>query len=115
MKNSSILFLIWFLMGVLLFAQAVKPPDTMVFKAKTGDVSYGHKQHVDLVKGDCKQCHDKLWPQAKGDLKYKAAMHKTAEASKTSCAACHVAGGTAFASKGNCQKCHKKAGAAKAD
>jgi hypothetical protein len=35
-------------------------------------------------------------------------MHKTAEASKTSCAACHVEGGSAFAVKGNCAKCHVK-------
>jgi hypothetical protein len=35
-------------------------------------------------------------------------MHKTAEANKTACAACHVAGGMAFASTGNCAKCHVK-------
>ena len=37
-------------------------------------------------------------------------MHKTAEAGKTSCGACHVAGGAAFATAGNCanSKCHVK-------
>jgi c(7)-type cytochrome triheme protein len=53
-------------------------------------------------------CHDKLFKQEKGDLKYKESMHKTAETNKTSCAACHVAGGTAFETKGNCNKCHVK-------
>ncbi|MCC6586663.1 MAG: hypothetical protein IT168_08090 [Bryobacterales bacterium] len=94
-------------------AQTAKtPPDQLVFKAKMGDVKYDHKGHVKHAKGDCKACHDKLFPQsATAPLNFKAAMHKTAEAAKSSCAACHVAGGAAFASKGNCTKCHvKKAG-----
>jgi len=99
----------WALTGIFLWAQA-QAPDIIVFKAKMGDVSYTHKKHVDHAKGDCKTCHDKLFPQSKAPLKYKDAMHRKAEAAKSSCAACHVAGGTAFASKGNCQKCHQKGG-----
>ena len=87
-------------------------PDVLVFKAKTGDIKFDHKGHVKHVSGDCKACHDKLFQQsATAPLNYKAAVHKTTEAGKNSCGACHVAGGTAFASKGNCAKCHvKKAG-----
>ena len=54
-------------------------------------------------------CHDKLFKQdAKAPLNFKAAIHKTAEAEKTSCGACHHPGGTAFETKGNCAKCHVK-------
>jgi c(7)-type cytochrome triheme protein len=110
-KSSFAIFLMWTLTGVFLWAQAQKAPDTIVFKAKMGDVTYTHKKHVDAAKGDCKVCHDKLFPQSKAPINFKAAMHKKAEAAKSSCAACHVAGGTSFASKGNCQKCHQKGGA----
>ncbi|HYM12583.1 MAG TPA: cytochrome c3 family protein, partial [Bryobacterales bacterium] len=65
--------------------------------------------HVERAKGDCKTCHPALFQQsASAPLNFKANMHKTAEAGKTSCAHCHVAGGMAFETKGNCQKCHKK-------
>jgi c(7)-type cytochrome triheme protein len=86
-----------------------KAPDKLVFKAKTGNVTFNHDQHVKAAKNDCKVCHDKLWPQdAKAPLNFKTGMHKPAEAAKTSCAACHVTGGTSFATKGNCNKCHVK-------
>ena len=92
---------------------AQKAPDKLVFKAKTGDVAFNHAQHVKAAKNDCKTCHPTLWPQdAKAPLNYKASMHKPAEAKKTSCGACHVAGGTSFESKGNCKKCHGTATAA---
>jgi len=93
------------------FQDQPKAPDKMVFKAKTGDVTYDHKKHSDREKGKCETCHPKVFPQSKAPLNFKAAMHKTAETAKSSCATCHVAGGTAFASKGNCTKCHVKAGA----
>lgn len=94
---------------------ADKAPDKLVFPAKTGSVTFNHKQHVTAAKNDCKVCHPKLWPQdAKAPLNFKAGMHIPAEKAKTSCAAagCHVAGGASFATKGNCAKCHVK-GAAK--
>lgn len=92
---------------VLVAVAADKGPETLVFKTKMKDVTFHHAKHVERAKGDCKVCHDKLWPQsAKAPLNYAASMHKAAEKSKTSCAACHVAGGTAFASVGNCNKCH---------
>ena len=89
-------------------------PPKMVFVAKTGNVTFDHAAHAKRVKDDCKTCHPKLWPDAKGNLNFKAGMHKPAEAKKTSCGACHHAGGVAFETKGNCtSKCHVKAAAKK--
>lgn len=91
--------------GALLAADA---PSKLVFEAKNGAVTFDHAKHVERAKGDCKACHPGLWEQKKGDLGYKAGMHKKAESEKTSCASCHVAGGKAFESKGNCATCHTK-------
>src|SRR5579872_2540424 len=99
-----------FLVGSLAtFAQdPAKAPAKLTFTAKPGNVTFNHAEHAKRG-GDCKFCHDKLWPQSNtAPLNYKAEMHKTAEASKTSCATCHVAGGKAFATAGNCAKCHVK-------
>ena len=86
-----------------------KPPDKLVFKSAMGNVTFSHAKHVEREKNDCKVCHDKLFPQSNAaPLNFKANMHKTAEAKKESCAACHVAGGKSFESKANCQKCHVK-------
>ncbi|HBY59447.1 MAG TPA: hypothetical protein DEH78_06465 [Solibacterales bacterium] len=94
---------------VLLVAQDKKEPGKLKFAAKTGAVTYDHPLHSKAVKGDCKVCHDKLWPQdAKAPLNFKAGMHKPAEAAKTSCGNCHYAGGSSFESKGNCNRCHIK-------
>lgn len=100
-----------FLIGLgTVAAQQKKPQDKLVFKSKMGDVTFQHAKHSDREKGDCKVCHPGLWPEdAKAPLNYAAGMHKPAEAKKTSCAACHVAGGKSFASVGNCNKCHVKA------
>ncbi len=85
-----------------------KLPEKLVFPTKMGNVTFDHPAHVKRANGDCKTCHDKLFPQTNGPLNFKANMHKTAEDSKTSCGACHVAGGAAFEVKGNCAKCHVK-------
>jgi c(7)-type cytochrome triheme protein len=86
-----------------------KPPEKLTFDSKMGNVTFDHAAHVKRANGDCKTCHDKLFQQsAKGDLKWKAAVHKTAEAAKTSCGACHNPGGPSFETKGNCAKCHVK-------
>jgi c(7)-type cytochrome triheme protein len=97
-------------------AQDKKAPDKIKYASKPGEVTFDHAQHVKAAKNDCKACHDKLWPQDKtAPLNYKAAVHKTAEAKKTSCAACHHEGGSSFAAKGNCNKCHVKGGAKAGD
>jgi c(7)-type cytochrome triheme protein len=96
-------------LGVL--AQEKKPPLKLVFEAKVGNVTFDHAAHVKREKNDCKVCHDKLFPQEKAPLNFKAGMHKPAEAGHTSCGACHTPGGAAFETKGNCNKCHVKAAA----
>jgi c(7)-type cytochrome triheme protein len=89
---------------------AEKPPENIVFETKMGNVTFQHVKHIERAKNDCKTCHDKLFPQSRAPINYKAGMHKTAEANKAACAACHVAGGTTFATAGNCSnsKCHVK-------
>jgi c(7)-type cytochrome triheme protein len=89
-------------------AQEKKAPDKIVFETKMGKVTFDHAKHGEREKGDCKVCHDKLFPQSREPINFKPGMHKPAEAKKTSCAACHVAGGKAFETKGNCNKCHVK-------
>jgi c(7)-type cytochrome triheme protein len=119
MKKRTQIFLILSVLVVLclalnLFGQAAKKatakaPDKIVFEAKTGKVTFDHAKHLEREKNDCKTCHDKVFPQSKAPLNFAAGMHKPAEANKSSCAACHVAGGKAFETKGNCNKCHVKA------
>jgi c(7)-type cytochrome triheme protein len=88
---------------------AAKPSEKLVFKAKTGDITFLHAKHAQRLKGDCKACHAKLFREdTTTPLGYKAGMHKPAEKAKASCAACHVTGGTAFPSANNCKKCHVK-------
>ena len=98
------------LSGIQLIAQEKKAPTKLTFPAKMGTVTFDHTAHAKREKNDCKTCHPKLWPQdAKAPLNFKGGvMHKTAETNKTSCGACHVAGGQAFEAKGNCNKCHVK-------
>jgi c(7)-type cytochrome triheme protein len=109
MQRLFSLLVAGFLVAALLGIAADKPPEKLVFESKMGNVTFQHAKHVERAKNDCKVCHDKLFQQsAKAPLNYKAAMHKTAETSKTACAACHVAGGTSFATTGNCAKCHVK-------
>ncbi|MCC6858349.1 MAG: hypothetical protein IT158_07305 [Bryobacterales bacterium] len=99
---------LWTLLG---FGEltAQQAPEKLVLKAKNGNVTFNHQAHAKRENGDCKVCHDKLFPQsATAPLNYRAGVHKVAEAKKISCGACHVAGGKAFESKGSCAKCHVK-------
>ena len=100
-------------MGLLaalgVFAQEKKPPTTLVFTTKNGNVTFDHAAHLKRANNDCMTCHVKLFQQdSKAPLNYKAALHKTAETNMTSCGFCHHMGGKAFESKGNCAKCHVK-------
>jgi len=106
MRTLSLLLLT--ITTALAFDLQVAQPDKIVFTAKNGNVTFNHQAHVDRVSKDCSACHDKLFPQTKAAINFKAGMHKTAEAAKNSCAGCHVAGGGAFETKGNCGKCHVK-------
>ncbi len=97
-----------FIMGATV-AVAQKPPDKLTFASKMGNVTFDHAAHVTRAKGDCKTCHDKLFPMSStAPLNFKAAMHKTAEAAHTSCGGCHNPTGPGFETKGNCAKCHVK-------
>jgi len=87
---------------------AQKAPEKMVFPSKMGNVTFDHPAHVKRANNDCAACHDKLFPQSTAPLNYKAGIHKTAEAAKTSCGGCHNPGGAAFETKANCAKCHVK-------
>ncbi len=91
-----------------LAAIAAEAPDKIVFESKMGNVTFDHAAHVKRVKDDCKACHDKLFPQSREPINFKAGMHQPAEKAKTSCAGCHHAGGLSFETKGNCNKCHVK-------
>ncbi|MGD1071172.1 MAG: c(7)-type cytochrome triheme domain-containing protein [Bryobacteraceae bacterium] len=84
------------------------PPEQVVFTAKTGNVTFNHTAHVKRANNDCQTCHDKLFPESRAPINFKAGLHKTAETAKTSCGGCHNPGGAAFESKGNCAKCHVK-------
>jgi len=88
---------------------AQKTPEKIVFPSKMGNVSFDHTAHVKRANNDCTACHVKLFPQSNAPINYKAGMHKTAEAARSSCGGCHNPGGAAFESKGNCAKCHAKA------
>lgn len=95
--------------GWVVGAQEKKAPAKLVFEAKNGNVTFDHPAHVKRAKDDCKVCHEKLFPQEKAPLGWKAGMHKPAETAKTSCGFCHHPGGMSFGVTGNCAKCHKKA------
>jgi c(7)-type cytochrome triheme protein len=105
------LFAAFLVLGALTFGiakGAEKAPEKLIFESKTGKVTFDHAEHAEYAKNDCAVCHDKLFPQSRAPLNYKAGLHKPAEAKKQSCAGCHAAGGAAFESKGNCNTCHQK-------
>jgi c(7)-type cytochrome triheme protein len=89
-------------------AGALTPPDTILFEASNGNVTFDHKKHYERVGGNCSVCHTKVFPQSRAPLNYKKASHRAAEASLTSCAYCHAVGGSSFAADSNCLKCHVK-------
>ncbi len=97
---------LFLLLTFVSYAQKETGPETLTFKSKMGDVLYNHAAHVKSQKGDCKVCHDKLWPQKAGaPLGFKA-PHVKLETANTSCGFCHHKGGQAFTTVGNCKKCH---------
>lgn len=112
MKKTTVIVtgLLLFLGLAVLPGGEKKAPDKLVFESKMGNVTFDHAKHVAREKEDCKVCHDKLFPQSRAPLNFKAGMHKPAEAKKISCAGCHVAGGKSFAASAtaNCSKCHIK-------
>ena len=89
-------------------ASTQAPPDTILYEASNGNVTFDHKKHYERVGGDCSVCHPKVFPQSRAPLNYKKASHRASEASLTSCAHCHAVGASSFAADSNCLKCHVK-------
>ncbi len=107
-KLAAVIPALVLFLSVVSFAQkkADKGPDTVTMKAKNGAILFNHKSHTTAAKGDCKVCHDKLWPQDnKAPINFKP-PHVKHETAKTSCGACHAKAGTSFGTVGNCKKCH---------
>ncbi len=101
--------------GMTLRSQHKAAPPKLVLPAKAGAVTFDHAAHAKREKDSCKTCHPTLFAQdSKAPLAFKP-PHKNEEDKKTSCGACHRAGGTAFETKGNCTngKCHVRPGAKK--
>jgi len=80
-------------MMVVFVATAALAADTVVLKAKNGNVTFDHKKHS--ASGDCKSCHEGT--PAKMTLG-KDAAHKL-------CKGCHEA---KKAGPTKCGECHKK-------
>ncbi len=93
-KVTAALALVFFCAGTALAA------DVITFPAKNGDVTFNHKKHQQLMKGNCKACHEKKVGKMEGFGKDKA--HKL-------CWDCHKEKSNG---KGpvppNCKGCHKK-------
>jgi predicted CXXCH cytochrome family protein len=76
-------------------AVAAEAPATITFDAKQGKVTFGHKAHAELLKGDCKACHaDAKGGKIEGFNKDKAhglckKCHETEKKGPTKCAECH--------------------------
>lgn len=78
------------------------------YATRLGPVSFDHKRHIQEAKGECAQCHDKVFRmERRGLAGYAADYHRGAEARGELCAACHAPGKVAFATLNNCRKCHQ--------
>ena len=80
----------------------------VVFEAKTsnlGPVTFSHESHVNKAKNKCTDCHTKIFPMKKQELKDAQAGF----AGGKYCGACHD-GKKAFSAtaQADCVKCHKK-------
>ncbi len=82
-------------------------PGELRYETTLGEALFDHQKHVEHAEGRCVDCHNALFPMEQGPaLAYGEDMHRAAEAAQSSCAGCHVDGGTAFASAGECAQCH---------
>lgn len=78
---------------VALFAGSAMAQDSIVLKAKMGDVTFPHKMHQQSLK-NCKLCHEKAPGKIEGfgkDVAHKLCIdcHKAKKAGPVSCKACH--------------------------
>ena len=68
-------------------------------------VTFSHENHVNTAKNKCTDCHTKIFPMKKQDLK----MTQASFGEGKFCATCHD-GKKAFSAtaQADCEKCHKK-------
>jgi c(7)-type cytochrome triheme protein len=85
------------------FAFAKVGGGDILFKVKTGNVTFRHDSHVNSAGLACQECHDKPYLSVS---QHKKVSMKEMEKGK-SCGTCHD-GKKAFSVKGSCQDCHKK-------
>lgn len=69
--------------------------DVITFPAKNGAVQFNHKKHEELVKKNCKTCHEKAPGKMEGFGKDKAHKlcldcHKSQGKGPVTCKECHV-------------------------
>ena len=103
MRITTLLFITLLLVDWAAWtAYAKKQPRRLVFPSKAGDIVFNHRAHSKRLNGNCKRCHDGLWPQSA----------KTPVRSSDGCRICHHAAGEAFEMKGNCARCHSPKNAA---
>ncbi len=79
---------------------------TFTAKGSTGPVLFSHAKHQDVGKLKCTDCHTKIFPMKKQELKLTKADHGQNKA----CGVCHT-GQKAFSmtTDADCSKCHKAA------
>ncbi len=68
--------------------------DTITLPAKNGNVTFPHKKHEEIAKGDCKVCHEKAPGKIEGfgkDIAHKTCKgcHESKQAGPTKCGECH--------------------------
>jgi len=79
-------------------AFAADAPATLTFETKNGKVTFPHKAHGEIAKGDCTKCHaDKAGGKIAGFSKDSAhklcqGCHKEMAKGPTKCAECHKKG-----------------------
>ncbi len=81
-------------------------PEKVTYETKLGPVRFDHAKHLEEAKGECVDCHNRLFPMQDAKLQYASNLHRDAERTQTSCGGCHSTGGGAFPSADNCIKCH---------
>ncbi len=81
----------------MIIAQDKKPPEKIAFPSSKGETTFLHAKHIERENGNCKNCHDKLWPQTNEPLKNSFGCHT-----------CHKANGKAYNAmdNANCKRCH---------
>ncbi len=98
-----IIFLVAVSVGSTVYTDPGQIGKDIVFNRVVKDfpVTFSHKTHVKDYKQRCAECHTKLFPMVKSDIKIMMADFKEGKV----CGACHL-GGKAFGPPNNCTLCH---------